>query len=84
MKHHIIDEDISIVTDVLKGDFLTQGPYVKNVEESMSQLTDKKNVSKGYITVSGASGVVESYHSELIKRGKHYANMVNAQNKNSQ
>ena len=42
MKHHIIDEDISIVTDVLKGDFLTQGHYVKNVEDSMSQLTDKK------------------------------------------
>ena len=42
MKHHIIEEDISIVADVLKSDFLTQGPYVKNVEDSMSQLTNKK------------------------------------------
>tara|TARA_B100000029_G_scaffold516748_1_gene633657 strand:- start:34657 stop:35784 length:1128 start_codon:yes stop_codon:yes gene_type:complete len=42
MKHQILDEDISIVTEVLKSEYLTQGPYVQQVEESMAKLTKRK------------------------------------------
>ena len=33
--------DIEMVTEVLKSDFLTQGPFVKKVEDSMALLTSK-------------------------------------------
>jgi perosamine synthetase len=42
MKHNILDRDIEMVTEVLKSDFLTQGPFVKKVEDSMALLTSKK------------------------------------------
>tara|TARA_B100000965_G_scaffold374928_1_gene366627 strand:+ start:14554 stop:15681 length:1128 start_codon:yes stop_codon:yes gene_type:complete len=42
MKHLILDEDIALVNKVLKSEYLTQGPYVELVEESMSEITDKK------------------------------------------
>jgi len=41
MKHHILDEDIDKVTEVLKSEYLTQGPYVQLVEESMAKITEK-------------------------------------------
>ena len=41
MKHNILDRDIEMVTEVLKSDFLTQGPFVKKVEDSMALLTSK-------------------------------------------
>ncbi len=43
MKHHILDEDINLVTDTLKSDYLTQGPYVELVEESMAKITNRKH-----------------------------------------
>ena len=42
MKHNITNEDIDAVTEVLKSDFLTQGPYVTRVEESMALITQKE------------------------------------------
>tara|TARA_B100000945_G_C20372084_1_gene592681 strand:- start:24 stop:1154 length:1131 start_codon:yes stop_codon:yes gene_type:complete len=42
MKHNITKEDIDAVTKVLKSDFLTQGPYVTKVEESMALITQKE------------------------------------------
>ncbi len=42
MKHQILDEDIEIVNEVLKSEYLTQGPYVEQVEESMAKLTKRK------------------------------------------
>tara|TARA_B100001540_G_scaffold32480_1_gene28527 strand:+ start:1464 stop:2594 length:1131 start_codon:yes stop_codon:yes gene_type:complete len=42
MKHNITKEDIDAVTEVLKSDFLTQGPYVTRVEESMALITQKE------------------------------------------
>ena len=51
--------------DFIVGDI---GFNAITIPKLFAQLTDKQNVSKGYITVSGASGVVESYHSKLIKR----------------
>ena len=38
------------------------------IPKLFSQLTNKINISKGYITVSGASGVVESQNSALVKK----------------
>ncbi len=38
------------------------------IPKLFNQLTNKNNQTRGYITVSGASGVVESYDSELIKK----------------
>ena len=32
-----------------------------------NQLTNRNNQTKGYVTVSGASGVVESHNSKLIQ-----------------
>tara|TARA_B100000073_G_scaffold310730_1_gene283310 strand:- start:359 stop:1111 length:753 start_codon:yes stop_codon:yes gene_type:complete len=51
--------------DFIVGDI---GFNAITIPKLFSQLTNKKNNSKGYITVSGASGVVESYHSDKVKR----------------
>ena len=42
MKHDITDQDIKYVVEVLKKDFITQGPMVEKVEESMANITNKK------------------------------------------
>jgi len=42
MKHHITEKDIEFVVSVLKKDFITQGPMVEKVEESMANITNKK------------------------------------------
>ena len=42
--HQILDEDIGIVTEVLKSEYLTQGPYVQQVEESMAKLQQVMSV----------------------------------------
>lgn len=41
-KQHITDEDIQSVVDVLKGDFLTQGPQIQIFEESFSKYIGAK------------------------------------------
>ena len=38
------------------------------IPKLFSELINKINISKGYITVSGASGVVESQNSALVKK----------------
>ena len=41
-RHVINDEDIQSVVDVLKSDFLTQGPMVKNFQEGFSKYIGSK------------------------------------------
>jgi len=41
-KQHIDDEDISSVVDVLKSDYLTQGPTIKKFERSICDYTGAK------------------------------------------
>ncbi|MFB6307350.1 MAG: DegT/DnrJ/EryC1/StrS family aminotransferase [Flavobacteriales bacterium] len=42
-KHHITDEDIQAVVDVLRSDHLTQGPKVKEFEEAFAQKVGAKH-----------------------------------------
>ncbi len=42
MKHKITEDDINLVINVLKGDYITQGPMVVRVEEEMSKVANKK------------------------------------------
>jgi len=44
-KHYISEEDIASVTEVLKSDWLTQGPKVPEFEKSLSEYTGSKYVS---------------------------------------
>ena len=44
-KHYISEEDITSVTEVLKSDWLTQGPKVPEFEKSLSEYTGSKYVS---------------------------------------
>lgn len=70
MKHNIIESDISNVVDVLKSDFLTQGPYVSNVEDSMANLTGKKH---GVMCSNGTAAlhlVAEMLNQDLNKKEK--------------
>lgn len=41
-KQHITDEDISAVVNVLKGDYLTQGPVIREFEEAFAQYVGSK------------------------------------------
>lgn len=41
-KHHISDEDINAVVEVLKSDFLTQGPKVKEFEKKFAEYIGSK------------------------------------------
>jgi UDP-4-amino-4,6-dideoxy-N-acetyl-beta-L-altrosamine transaminase len=41
-RQHITDEDIQSVVDVLKGDYLTQGPQIKLFEDAFSQYIGSK------------------------------------------
>ena len=41
MKHLITDEDKETVIKVLESDYITQGPFVEAVEDSMAKLTNK-------------------------------------------
>lgn len=41
-RQYIDEEDISKVVEVLKGDYLTTGPYVKNFEESLAKKVGAK------------------------------------------
>jgi hypothetical protein len=41
-KHHITDEDIDAVIKVLKSDFLTQGPMIKQFEEAFANYVGSK------------------------------------------
>jgi len=41
-RHWISDEDIERVTEVLRGDFLTTGPFVGNFEKSFAKYVDVK------------------------------------------
>ncbi len=44
-KQTIQQDDIDAVTEVLKGDWLTQGPYVKQFEDDLSEKFNAKYVS---------------------------------------
>ena len=44
-KHYISEEDIASVIEVLKSDWLTQGPKVPEFEKSLSEYTGSKYVS---------------------------------------
>ena len=44
-KQDIQSDDIEFVVDVLKSDFLTQGPIVPKFEEAISVLSEAKYVS---------------------------------------
>jgi dTDP-4-amino-4,6-dideoxygalactose transaminase len=48
-RHSVSEEDIGAVTDVLKGDWLTTGPYVDRLESKLQELThtDATVVSSG-------------------------------------
>lgn len=49
-KHHITEKDISAVIDVLKSDFLTQGPKVEAFENAFAKYVDARyaiSVSNG-------------------------------------
>jgi len=39
-KQHITDEDIAAVVNVLKGDYLTQGPVIRQFEEAFAEYVD--------------------------------------------
>lgn len=41
-RHHITDEDIQAVVDVLKSDWLTQGPTIKAFEDAFSDYVGSK------------------------------------------
>ena len=41
-RHHITDEDIQAVTEVLKSDYLTQGPHVAEFEQAFAKYIGVK------------------------------------------
>ena len=41
-RQNITDEDIQAVVEVLKSDWLTQGPYIKKFEDSFAEYVDAK------------------------------------------
>jgi UDP-4-amino-4,6-dideoxy-N-acetyl-beta-L-altrosamine transaminase len=53
-RQHISDEDIQAVVDVLKSDFLTQGPVVPVFEETMRAYTGAKHT---YAVTSGTAAL---------------------------
>jgi UDP-4-amino-4,6-dideoxy-N-acetyl-beta-L-altrosamine transaminase len=53
-KHHITDEDIKAVVDVLKSDWLTQGPAVPEFEES---LADYLGASEAVACINGTAAL---------------------------
>ena len=49
-KHHVTEKDIHAVVDVLKSDFLTQGPKIKAFEKAFAKYVDARyavSVSNG-------------------------------------
>ena len=65
MKHQILDEDIGIVTEVLKSEYLTQGPHVQQVEESMAKLTKRKF---GVMCSNGTAALHMAYEAIKLKK----------------
>ncbi len=53
-RQSISDEDIQAVVDVLKSDFLTQGPVVENFEQALCEYT---SVSHAVVTNSATSAL---------------------------
>ena len=39
-KQNVTDEDISTVVEVLKSDFLTQGPRIERFEKQICEIVD--------------------------------------------
>ena len=52
-RQSIDEDDIQAVAEVLRGDWLTQGPAVERFEQ---ELADKVEVQVNHSTIKGASG----------------------------
>ncbi len=66
-KQEILEEDISAVVDVLKGDFLTQGPKISDFEEKFKSYIG----SKYAVAVSNGTAALHLSILALgIKKGK--------------
>lgn len=60
-KHHIDEDDIQAVVDVLRSGILTQGPAVEAFEQAIAKYTGAKYaiaVSSGTAALHLAAGVV--------------------------
>jgi UDP-4-amino-4,6-dideoxy-N-acetyl-beta-L-altrosamine transaminase len=65
-RQHITDKDIVAVTDVLRGDFITQGPTVQKFEQKLSEYCDVPHV----VAVNSATTALHiAYHSLGLSEG---------------
>ncbi len=68
-RQHLDDEDIRAVVEVLRSDFLTQGPKVREFEDALAEYVGAKFV---VVFSSGTAALHAAYYSIGLSRGDEF------------